>query len=452
MTRAVFVVGLLLALATGPAAAQQPDTARTGPPARAQGQGTATLEGWPPSLPQLLREMGPKAPYLLPRIDSLGLNYRYASTDSTSRWSFVLGWQAAERVLYQGEILPVAEAPSDLRMTNVELRADVISGGRKVGEMIIAVDSMRLRSLPSIYTFEVAVGHDRVFLDTPPGAARRALARGITLRNLVVERMGFSTPEDARSARPPQAEPDDRPREAEPRRAPRVYEPRTSILVGWRIAPRPYYVGDNGDRTSRSDRANRPRGDTIGRTADAGEETDGRSRGGDGDGEGRRGGGESTPNSGDDGDDEDEDTPDLRAPALVAAGTVALVAAVGRTIGVYGTGDTPLGLAAGITKPSGGLQLQAAVNTAVLGNDPGQKLTVKALGFYDAFGARVQPALGLGVQANPDRQGDVGPSVSAGVVGNFGHVVLYGGVDVVQQAPEVGLAVNLRYGGTDEDQ
>jgi hypothetical protein len=115
-------------------------------------------------------------------------------------------------------------------------------------------------------------------------------------------------------------------------------------------------------------------------------------------------------------------------------------------VGLYGRGDTPLGLAAGYTRPGGGVQLQAAVNGAVLEGEDGQKLTVKALGFYDVFSAPVQPAAGLGVQVDPARDRDVAPSVSLGLAGNFGRIVLFGGVDLVQETPEIGLTYNFRHG------
>jgi hypothetical protein len=130
---------------------------------------------------------------------------------------------------------------------------------------------------------------------------------------------------------------------------------------------------------------------------------------------------------------------------------VGLVAVAGGTVGLYGRGDTPIGLAAGYTRPGGGVQMHAAVNGAVIEGDPGQKLTVKAFGFYDVFSSRVQPAAGLGVQVDPSREGDVEPSVSLGLAANFGRVVLFGGVDVVQETPEVGLAYNFRYGRDRED-
>lgn len=448
--RLVLLVGLLSLGTVGAGHAQ----------ALGDGEGTVTLEGWPRSLPTLLDEMGRDAPYLLPRIDSLALDYRYAATDTTARWSFVLSWRPAERVLYEGEVLPRRDGPRGIRMTNIELRADVRVDGEKRAEMIVAVDSMRLRATPARFAFNASVGYDRVFLDTSPDEARRILSEGATLDRLVVERMGFTARQGQRGSRSPDA----RERRETPSRTPSVYTSRTRVYLGWRVAPRPYYVGD---RDTGEDRERRPRGRTIGRTADGGDAPDGardegRDRAEDGDSdedgegeaddEGRSQTGRVLAGEDEDEeeDEEDEEETDLRTPALAAAAAVGIVAFAGGTAGLYGRGDTPIGLASGYTHPRGGVQLQAAVNSAVLENDADQELSVRALGFYDVFESRIQPAVGLGVQVDPDAGRDVEPAVSGGLVGNFGRFVLYGGVDVTEGTPEIGLAYNFQY-GTDEE-
>lgn len=434
-SRLLLLLGVLLLIASDVGRAQVPSEER---------EGTASIEGWPRSLHELLDDMGRRAPYLLPRIDSLALDYRYAVTDSTSRWSFVIGWQPAERVLYEGDVLPWREGPDGIRMTNVEFRADVRVDGEKRAEMIIGVDSMALRSFPDRFVFNVTVRHDRVFLDTPPRKARQILSEDIVLDPLVVERMGFSAAgTEQRGEGPP---PDARRRRDEPTREPSIYPPGTHIHIGWRVAPRPYYVGDGGgDDESRTER---PRGDKIGRSS--GDDTDrsrssGRgesSEGNEKDGQ-RSGRGDTSSEE----EDEDEDDTDLRTPALVAVAAVGLVAVGGGTVGVYGRGDTPIGLASGYTRPEGGVQLQAAVNSAVIEGASNQKLSLRALGFYDVFSSRIQPAVGLGVQVDPGNGDDVEPALSGGLVGNLGRFVLYGGFDVVHQTPEIGLAYNFRSGG-----
>ena len=449
--RLVLLVGVLLFAGAAFGHAQTP---------RGNGEGTAVLDGWPRSLPTLLDEMGQDAPYLLPRIDSMALDYRYAATDTTSRWSFVLSWRPAERVLYEGEVLPWRERPAGIRMTNVELRANVRVDGEKRAEMIIGVDSMALRPVPDRFAFNVTVSHERVFLNASPTEARRILSEGATLSGLVVERMGFAS--DAADRSPRTGDRDARERRPEPSRSPSVYRPRSRIYIGWRVAPRPYYVGG---RDEDDDRTRRPRGETVGRSTADGDRSGTTGRGGRT--EGRRGAGDDSGEEGedeadtegrsrveeifsDDDDEEDDDDTDLGIPALGAAAAVGIVAFAGGTAGLYGRGDTPIGVASGYTHPRGGVQLQAAVNRAVLEDGPDQRLSVRALGFYDVFESRVQPALGLGAHIDPQAGRDWDPVVSAGAVGNLGRVVLYGGLDVVHGTPEIGIAYNFRYGGGEE--
>lgn len=428
----------------------------------------AVLTGWPASLSRLLDDMGRRAPRLLPEIDSLALEYRYANDTRADvvPWSFQLSWRPGRQVLYEGRVLHRADAPSGLRMVSVELLADVIVDGQKRAEMVVAVDSMRLAPQGAVYRFDVPVGYDRVFLETSADAARRYLERGVTLANLQVERIGFIA-EGMGDGRPPR-EPDMRERRPAPDPRPSVYEPRVRILIGWRIGPDPYYVGSSGRGDAPAPRTERPRGDT-GRTPSAG---DARARGGDrgsdrsasGDDTTTRGnadteeasgasgrtrsdrGSDTSDDNGDDNNDnDDEDDDDLLTPALIAAGAVGTVAVLGGTVGVFGTGDTPIGLTGGYTQPKGGIWLQAAINSAVIDDEGTQRLTVKGLGFYDVFGGPIQPSIGLGVQAKA--LGDdttVDPSLSVGLVGRAGRMALYGGVDVVQGTPEVGLSINFR--------
>lgn len=445
-----FVLFAIL-LSSGTVQAQQPteavrDTAPSDPqamheddPLVRQGSGTVTLTDWPSSLGQLIDEMGRNAPYLLPKIDSLALDYRYAAGDSTSQWSFVLGWRPGRRVLHKGDVLSRQSAPSNLEMVNVELRARITVEGEYVGDMIVAVDSMALSPFPSIYSFEVTVGHDRVFLDQTAEQARQALDRGVVLDSLVVERMGFVSADPSSSTGP--SGPDVHERRRDTHSEPSIYESRSRVFIGWRMAPRPYYVGQrNGNRTVRPRRASVGRGAT---NRDARVDAASRDDGSDGDGDSKTSRSGSTSNT--DEEDDDEDKTSLRGPALGAAAAVGLVAYAGGTVGLYGRGDTPIGLAAGYTRPGGGIQLYAAVNRAVLEGTAGQKLTVKTLGFYDLFSSLLQPAVGIGLQIDPQRNGRVRPSASVGLSLNAGRVVVVGGVDVVQKTPEIGVTYNFRH-------
>jgi hypothetical protein len=322
-------------------------------------------------------------------------------------------------------------------MVNVELRAQVRSGGEDVGEMIVAVDSMALAPFPGIYSFEVTVGHSRVFLDASAEEARRALLRGATLDSLVVERMGFVSDSPTSSER---RRPDVRERRPAPPPRPSIYEPRTRIFIGWRVGPRPYYVGEHNGK-----RIVQPRDETMGRgTTGEGNPRTATRRGAEDDEKTATRSGR-TKSKDDEEEDDDEDDTSLRVPALGAVAAVGLLAYAGGTFGLYGRGDTPIGLAAGYTHRHGGIQLHAAVNSAVLYDEPGQKLTLKAHGFYDAFSSRVQPAMGVGVQVDPATDGNASPAISFGLAANFERVVIIGGVDVVEGTPEVSVVYNFRY-------
>lgn len=487
----VFALMLACVGATvSPVQAQTPDTTQQADTTRAtpsmqdgrsevpafRREGIVALENWPEvSLNGLLREMGRRAPRLLPRIDSMGLDYVYTTRDTSATWTFTVAWRPGSNVLVEGDVKRWQNGPPDVRMTSFEVLADVLVAGQREAEMVIAVDSMALRPEPDVYTFTATVGHDRVFLDTEADAARRYLREGITLANLRVERIGFnsfgtSTGDASRRSRT--GEDTRRNREPAPRTAPSVYEPRIGIAIGWRIGPDPYYVGRPAPAVD-APRAQRPRDANVGRsdddsrtrrTPDRGPDRTSDTRTGDasdaerGDrgSEGTASSGRSGRTSGSDsgrksgssrkkGDkDEEEDDEDLLVAAAATAAAVGVLAYAGGTVGLSGTGDTPLGLTAGYTQPSGGVQLQASVNSAVLNDEGTQRLSVKALGFYDVFQARIQPALGLGVQAEARQQTEFEPAVSAGLVGNFGRFVVYGGFDVAQQTPEFGLAYNFR--------
>jgi hypothetical protein len=418
--------------------------------------GTVTLTDWPDTLAAAPDDAFETADYqLLPRIDALTLEYRYRGASDGVDLSFVLNWAPGTEGRYQGQVLPYDQLPFDLRMVAVELLADVIVDGRDVADMMVAVDSMALPAHPSVYAFEVSdLSYDAVFLDTPADSAQQYVAEGFELRNLTVNRIAFASFGDGSV----QADPDVARTEPAPRpRPPRsVYVPRTSIFVGWRIGPTPYYVGPGRPR-----RAVQPRDAAVGRTTAETDRSEAQpergtqpSEGEAADGESTRGDAAGRPNqserSGDSekrrkGDDDDDDDSLLPASAAAVA-VVGAAAVIGGTIGVHGTGRTPLGLTAGWVQPSGGALVQTSINPAVLGADGRQHLEAKLVGFYDVFGGPVQPALGIGGVATAEGSDtDVEPSVLLGLTGNFGRVVLVGGVDIVQGTPEVGLAINFRF-------
>ncbi len=424
--------------------------------------GTAVLAGWPRSLPDLLDRMGRRAPRLLPKLDTLTVAYAYDTQPEDVLMSFGLRWVPGPSVLYRGEVLARRDAPRDIRMTSVELLLDVVRGGQKLSEIVVAVDSMALPASPGYYPFDVRVPYDRVFLETSSDTARAYLERGVTLERPTVERVGFNAFRDGRivgdAQEAPRAE-EPSARHGEPARPP-FYQPRSRIIIGWRIGPDPYFVTSRGDRRrpdADEDRvALRPvprdrdgRSATGGRTAEESADPEregrtGRSSGGGEDGK--------TPGAGDaddksDGRDDDDEDDDSLAPAAIgAAVAVAGVAYFGGTVGIYATGDTPLGLTAGVTRSRWGVHLQAAVNPEVIEQETVQRLSAKVLGFYDVIGTSViQPAVGLGIQARAvDDKTTLHPAISFGAVLNTGRIVLFGGYDVARKTPEFSLAYNFR--------
>jgi hypothetical protein len=419
--------------------------------------GTVTLAAWPDTLAAAPDEAFETSDYqLLPRLDALTMEYRYAGTPDGIDLSFVLSWTPGAEGRYGKQVLPYDQLPPDIRMVSVELLADVIVEGRDVADMVVAVDSMALPSHPSVYAFEVRdLAYDAVFLDTPADSARQYVAEGFELRNLAVNRIAFASfGERSRRAEPNVAR-DEPPRSPRPQPPRSVYVPRTTIFVGWRIGPTPYYVGR--DRTRRTVQ---PRGESVGRTtaetdrqdtssgrsappgdeaASEGASTDGEASGRSTQG-GRSGDGEKRSR------DRDDDEDSLLPASAAAVAVVGAAAIIGGTVGVHGTGRTPLGLTAGWVRPPGGALVQASINPAVLDADGRQHLEAKLVGFYDVLGGPVQPAVGLGAMATAEGDNtDIEPSIMLGLAGNLGRVVLLGGYDVVQGTPEFGLAINFKF-------
>jgi hypothetical protein len=148
-------------------------------------------------------------------------------------------------------------------------------------------------------------------------------------------------------------------------------------------------------------------------------------------------------------DDDDDDGDDRLYPAAIA-GVVAVgaVAVAGGTVGYYGSTAAPIGLMSGFVHRRGGALLHVAINKQVFGKASGpENLSAGITGFYDVFGLPIQPAVGLGVTATEEGVGGYATSatVSLGVVGNFGPLVVLAGYDVLTPGFRVGTAVNFRY-------
>lgn len=406
-----------------------------------QGSGTAVLTDWPDGWPSAAVRGGAD---VLPALDTLALGYRYEADPEAPQMAFTVRWIPASHGYDRGRRVTVQALP-DLRMTMLALEADVMIQERRVAGVVIAIDSMALRVQPDSFAFEAAdLSYATVFAGTSADSARAYFERGFSLENLTVRRIGFE---------PVQAE-----RRVANRRSRRdapgpVYVPRPAIDIGigWVIRPRTRASG--GGSAPPSD------GRTPG-TRRAGDDEDGRSTGrgddrarGDRGEDDRKGSEDGAKKRGrrknsddDDRDDDDDDKESLRPAAAVAAAAVGAVALGGGSVGYYGTTEAPFGVTAGYADPRGGALLQASVNGALLLGEEGeaQRLTAKALVFYDVLGAPVQPALSLGVRARADDEIDLDPSLALGAALNLGRVVVLGGYDVLGAAAEFGVAINFR--------
>lgn len=442
MDRLHFVTSLLVLLAiltSGLAGANTAYSQSIG-----QGSGESSLSDWPADLEEARRNIRTEL-QLLPKLDQLDLSYRYQVGEEGVDFSFVLAWRPGREALYQGRIVRYRSLPDGVRMTAIELEADVHVDGERVARMLIGVDSMALAPDPSVYSFEVpSVAYEQVFLETSAEEARRFLREGVSLRNLHISRVAFGVPRSQRQEQDYRRE-DSRQSSS----SWSIYAPRVNVILGWRIGPRPYYIDRRPDP-----RTWQPRGATVGRTgattdrtrSETGRGSDERSETDDSSdrGEATTGRGKNTSR----GDDDDEDDEDSLLPAgAVALAGVGLAAIIGGTVGYSGTGKTPIGLMAGWVRPRGGTLLQASINSAVLDDNGGREhLVVQGWGFYDVFRAPIQPAIGLGVLATAEgSETTVEAGVSIGAALNLGRVIVTGGYDVVQQNAEFGLAINFKY-------
>ena len=469
---------LLSALLVPGSAAQQ----------RPAAEGIARLTDWPASSEAARAELGERDVEVLPFLDTLALGYRYLATERGPRLEAALEWAPGRRGIYDGREVDYERLPTDVEMTALVLGAQVYAGGRPVASAVIELDSLALAASPATHPFTVdTLTWETVFEGASAAQAQAYFEDGFELRDLEIVSVAFASYEDVYGGEVAERE---RPRRR--RRATRrtVYEPGigTDIYIGGVFGggsrPRPPRDGrrrDMGRDAAEQDRADRtrtrtdrdreegaagsgPRGDrTTTRTSAEGGD-DAAQEGGEStskDGERatseREGRKIPVPKRDDDDDDDDNDNNELLPAAIAAAAAVGVAAYAGGTVGYYGNlAKAPIGLTSGFVRPGGGALLHVAVNEAFLLSDPGpvpRHLVAKLTGFYDAFDAPVQPAVGIGVLArDPGEDVDVQPSLSFGAVATLGPVVLMGAYDVAQGGTEIGLAINFRHKRPGEDQ
>ena len=436
-------------------------------------QGVVRLVDWPDPSKELSTDASIQ---VLPFLDTLTLGYRYGDGEAGPTLEAMLEWTPAARGIYDGQEVDIRAFPEHIEMEAVVLRAQVYTGGRPVGETTIDLRGMALAASPDVHTVHVdTLDWATVFNGLSAEAARAAFESGFELGDLEIIRVAFAAFDDVVA------------RHERPRRRPRpthttVYEPFGPQIyisggIGGRSRPRALPRGQRremGRGSAEAEQADRSRtrsGDASPEASGSGDQEGAQQRGGrtssgetaeggKSSAEGKKGetsrrGGRKVPlPKGDDDDDDDNEDNELLPAALAAAAAVGVVAYAGGTVGYYGNAaKAPIGLTSGFVRPRGGVLLQAAVNESLITSGPGPRnLVAKVTGFYDAFGAPVQPAVGLGVLArDPGENIDIQPSLSLGAVATLGPIVLMGGYDVARGGAEIGVAFNFRYKRSGEE-
>ena len=411
---------------------------------------------------------------IFPSIDTLTIGYGYHPAEAQPFLTFAVEWKPGAYYFLDGEQYPWEELDAinaDIEIESLRIRADVLVDGESVSKVDFVVDSLMLAPFPALFSQEVAtLTWDTVFPGIADSTARKYFTRDLKLSHPEIVGITFAYYGD---------EPviaDERRTSTRHRKPSRrtVYGPDIGIYIDFPIFVnrRPRYIPP---RTAEVPRANEPRGEQVGRggnsdrdrrsnprttddrsTRDAdtddtprtsGDRTRDADRAGAADDEsGKRTSTRSTRKKDDEDDDEDDD--ELLPAAIVGVAAVAAVAVAGGTVGYYGnSANAPIGLTAGYVQPEGGFLLQAAVNEAVINRSGTQteRLLGRVVGFFDAFEAPIQPALGFGLLVSElDGDYDYDFSMSLGLVGNFDNVILLTGYDVTNGGLDVGLAFNFR--------
>lgn len=408
--RAVVLVAPVLAvstLAAPPAQAQDPTAAW--PAAEAvEGrvvEGRAVLRNWPDGQRPLTgRAMRRYA--ALPTLDSLEVGYRFSPAVGRSvPLELAVRWVPGSTGILRGKRVPAAQMPEGLRLVGFVVEADVMQGRRRVATFTYSVDSTRLAAR-DVFAQRLDAPLAQVFDGLSEAEARRVLAEGFTLDRLRLTRAVFAVPRQNLSAAPL---PEGRVGSAEARRKDRMAVEAAAERDFWLTVYTVDRALDLAYYAAWMERA-------VGR----GEEDDARG--------------------------------ELLGHAALAASAVATVGLLTGSAGTYLSADTPLGLTAGVTRPGGGLLLQASTNAAALGITGGtERVDVRLLGFRRFGRLPVMPLVGLGARLTDRPDGsyvaardESRPLLTLGAVYPFGRALVLGGADVLTGAPELGLVWRWR--------
>src|SRR5690606_18154782 len=163
--------------------------------ALAQREGTVHVVDWPASagVDDGLREYE-----FLPSFDTLSIGYRYDAADAGPRFDLTLEWTPGAYGYVRGRRVEAGALPDDVRLVALAFRADVYTGGERVAELIVSVDSMRLGPRPDYARVELAdLTWDALFVETDAETARRIVAQGFELRGAEVVQAAFAAPDAA---------------------------------------------------------------------------------------------------------------------------------------------------------------------------------------------------------------------------------------------------------------
>lgn len=412
--RAVVLVAPVLAvstLAAPPAQAQDPTAAW--PAAEAvegravEGrvvEGRAVLRNWPDGQRPLTgRAMRRYA--ALPTLDSLEVGYRFSPAVGRSvPLELAVRWVPGATGILRGRRVPFAQMPEGLRLVGFVVEADVMQGRRRVATFTYSVDSTRLAAR-DVFAQRLDAPLAQVFDGLSEAEARRVLAEGFTLDRLRLTRAVFAVPRQNLGSAPL---PEGRVGGAEARR-----RERQAVEAAERDVWLTVYTVD--------------RALDLAYYAAWMERAVGRG-------------------------EEDDERGELLGHAALAASAVATVGLLTGSAGTYLSADTPLGLTAGITRPGGGLLLQASTNAAALGMTGGtERVDVRLLGFRRFGRLAVMPLVGLGARLTDRPDGsyvaardESRPLLTLGAVYPIGSALVLGGADVLTGAPELGLVWRWR--------
>lgn len=378
---------------------------------------------------------------LLPRVDSLGLGYAWSTEGDLPHVDFDLWWMRGEGGIVDGRIVPGDRMPERILLDLVDLHAEVHVDGRRVGDLLLTLDSLSLGPVPEVFSFEtVDVTWSDVFASMDSTVAREAFTKGFTLEHLDILRVAFADVPAVESAGR------DVPVVMRQPRRRTIFVPDVDIWIGWDLGPDPWLAPPR-----RIPRTYAPRGGTVGRTAGESRRP-ARDRGARRPNNGeepkaeRRSGDRPSipvPKKGD--DDDDDDDRDLLGPAAIGLAAVGILAVAGGTFGLQAHGDGSFGLFAGAIEPRWAFLVHAAVNADVLTKGDRERLRGGMLWTTRPIRSGFRPAFGGGVLLR--ERGDdieVDPTVDLGVMVTAREMVLLLTVDVLTGSPRFGIGVNLK--------